>query len=449
MGAVPLSVRRPMKQLLAFLQRHMQRLGPNSYKVATAFGIRGISAVLAFALSWTLARLYGADGLGIYSVAVTTVVFTCYVVVLGQDYVVLRAVAGELKVGKYGVARGTVRTSTLIAVMLASIAAAAVAVFSDVLGGRIGSERLSHILMVVAPAILGLTLARMASWALRGAGNVVVSQMLEGVTTPSIMLLIVLAALALGSLPPMWGVGALYAGATFAGAALGWVTWWRLSRHWPEAERAAPLALIAAGVPMMISNASNAASDWAALFSVNLFAGPAAAGQLRVALQLMLLVTLLTSSFDAILGPQIAAAWKVRDIEALRRIFRKATIGMTVLAAPVLLVELLVPEWLMGLFGPGFTDGATALRILVIGQLFAIAGGPIGTVLIMSGNDKWLIGYSLASIALIAALCFFVVPVYGATGGAVVVAGNVIFRRTIAQLMLRYVVGLKLSVWRR
>lgn len=438
-----------MAQLPSALSAHLKRLGPNSYKVATAFGMRGLSAALGFALSWTLARLYGPEGLGTYSVAVTTAVFGSYLALLGQDYIVLRSVAGELKVGKQGAARGVVRTSVLIATAAAVLAALAMAGFAELLSSRIGGRASSDMLILVAPAVLGLVLARIASWALRATGNVVLSQSLEGIITPALILAALGFWLMIGDLPPLWTIGSLYVGATFVGAAIGWLGWRRLTRAWPAAEHPAAGALLVAGLPMLISTVSNAAADWAALFSTNLFADAAAAGQLRVALQLMLAVTLLTSSFDAILGPQVAGAWRVGDHEALRRVFRKATIGMTVAAAPVLLAELLFPAWLMGLFGPGFREGATALQILALGQLFAIAGGPIGTVLIMSGHDRWLIGYSLLSVGVIAALCLLAVPAYGVTGGAMVIAGNMIFRRTAAQLILRYVVGLKLSVWRR
>jgi len=437
-----------MKRLYAQILGRAQRLGPNSYKVATAFGMRGISAVLAFALSWTLARLYEAEGFGTYSVAVTTAMFTCYIAIVGQDYVALRTVAGELKVGHQGAARGVVRVATAIAAGTAVIAAIIVAAASDWLGERIGNRASADMMVLVAPAVLGLVLARTASWALRGAGNVVVSQAIEGVTTPALILAVLLGALAVGTLPPLWSIGALYVAGSFAAAAVGWIAWALMTRTWPAAEKARPAVLLAAGIPMMIATVSNAIADWAAIFSTNFYAGAAAAGQLRVALQMMLVVTLLLSSFDAIVGPQVAAAWKVRDMDALRRIFRKATIGMTAATAPILLVLLFFPGWLMSLFGEGFADGARALQIIAIAQLLTIAAGPMGLVLIMSGHDKTLLWYSMGGFAVIGALSLFVVPIYGVTGGAIVVAGNMIFRRVAAQITLRYVAKLDLSVWR-
>lgn len=427
------------------LSSQLKRLGPNSYKVIAAFGLRALAALLGFALSWTLARLYGADGLGTYSVAVTTAVFGGYLALIGQDYVILRSVAGELKIGKHGVARAVVRQSTLIAGCGSVIVALAIAGGATLLSRRIGGS--AEMLMLVAPAVAGVVLARAASWALRATGNIVVSQALEGITTPAIILLALLAFVPFGQLPSIATVGSLYVAASFAGAAIGWIAWRRVTRDWPAREHVPAGPLLIAGVPMLVSTVSNSAADWAAMFSTNLFAGAAAAGQLRVALQLMLAVTLLTSSFDAILGPQVAGAWRVGDENALRRIYRKATLGMTAAAAPILLLELLAPRWLMGLFGAGFVDGAVALQILAVGQLLAIAGGPIGTLLIMSGHDKLLIAYSLASLVVVAALCLLVVPAYGASGGAMVIAGNMIFRRVSAQLVLRYAAKLKLNVW--
>jgi O-antigen/teichoic acid export membrane protein len=68
----------------------------------------------------------------------------------------------------------------------------------------------------------------------------------------------------------------------------------------------------------------------------------------------------------------------------------------------------------------------------------------VGTILIMSGHDRWLMISSLSSLAVLALLCLVAVPLLGPLGGAVAVAGTMLYRRVIAALVVRFALGLKL-----
>ena len=69
----------------------------------------------------------------------------------------------------------------------------------------------------------------------------------------------------------------------------------------------------------------------------------------------------------------------------------------TVLASlPIAVFFLVVPGVYLGIFGGALGSGSTALRVLAVGQLFNAAAGPVGSVLIMTGNERaacWGIGW--------------------------------------------------------
>src|SRR6185369_5196936 len=80
--------------------------------------------------------------------------------------------------------------------------------------------------------------------------------------------------------------------------------------------------------------------------------------------------------------------------------------------------QLLVPEALLGIFGPAYRTGAAALTILAAGQLFNAATGPLGQVINMSGRPYLTLVNNAAVAALNIVLCLILIPRYGLTGAA-------------------------------
>jgi O-antigen/teichoic acid export membrane protein len=413
-------------------------------QVIVAFGFKILTAIGGFGVSWLIARLYGAPGVGLYGNLVNSSVLLSTLSLWGQDYVILRSVASDLKVGDIGAARGIVRGSTRLAltnfcvVMVASLCAYSFLSKDARFGGH------TTLIFTLLPATLGLILMRTGAWALRAMGSIVESQGIEGpVSTGWVLLALLAFVIAFGSVP-VWTLGPIYASSALASAAVAWTLYSRRTKAWPAASSIPAKHLLAIGTPMLISTVSNMATEWAALTSTSLATGNSGAGQLRIALQIMSAVSLVTAAFDSVLGPQIAGAWRIGDHARIKSLYRRATAGIVVLASPLLGCALFAPGLLMGLFGPDFRDAGMVLRVLAIGQLVSVAGGPVGTVLVMSRHDKWMVAYGIAGMVVMAIIAGLAVPHWGAVGGAWVVAGTMIFRRISAGLIVRYVAGVKL-----
>ena len=75
-------------------------------------------------------------------------------------------------------------------------------------------------------------------------------------------------------------------------------------------------------------------------------------------------------------APRIAAEDARGDRSTLEVMLKRVTYWNVSLAIPVFALLLLVPEALLGVFGPAYRTGATALTILAAGQLFNAATGP-------------------------------------------------------------------------
>ena len=81
-------------------------------------------------------------------------------------------------------------------------------------------------------------------------------------------------------------------------------------------------------------------------------------------------------------------------------------------------ILLIWPQPVLGIFGDEFTQAATALRILVVGQMFHLLTGPSGYLLTMPRHEKPLNITLVLSLFCLILLLLILSPEYGATGAA-------------------------------
>ncbi|OSZ72542.1 hypothetical protein CAP39_04230 [Sphingomonas sp. IBVSS1] len=413
-------------------------------QVIWSFALKGLGAALALAVSWVVARLYGPLGSGLYAIGQTTVQVIGFIALIGLDSITLRTMAGEMKADGRAAARGAVKVAARVVVPAAALAAGLLALLHPLAGRWLATPGAGEVLAIVSPAVIGIVIMRFTSFALRGAGVPLLSQSMEGPITSGLAILMLAGLAAMPERPPVWSVAIIYTAAMLATALFGTISYWRTVRHWPPPAPPPLRPMLVAGVPVMIAVVSGFAIDWLSMLLTSYFASPEAAGTLRVAAQTLLVTSLVISSFDAIIGPQIAASWKAGDKARIASLLRKTILGSLAATAPIFAVVLIWPEFIMGLFGPQFVVGSTALQIVAVGNLVALSGGPVGSLLIMSGHERWSVLFALAAIVLLVALSAWLVPLYGVTGGAIALTGTMILRRLAGSLVVRHVVGINL-----
>ena len=79
-----------------------------------------------------------------------------------------------------------------------------------------------------------------------------------------------------------------------------------------------------------------------------------------------------------------------------------------------------------GLFGHGFSEGSTALTILVLGQVFNAGTGAVGMALVMTKHERSAIIATLGGTCLNIALCALLIPGWGPSGAASATAASIV-----------------------
>jgi O-antigen/teichoic acid export membrane protein len=117
--------------------------------------------------------------------------------------------------------------------------------------------------------------------------------------------------------------------------------------------------------------------------------------------------------------------------------------AVSVAVAAVLLVA---PGLLLGLFGGDFSDGATALRLLVLAHVVNALAAFNGMVLIMRGHERAAMGAALGCLVLDGVLCVALVPPLGATGAAIALLASIAVRNVVNSIQVRRNLGIDATV---
>ena len=167
-------------------------------------------------------------------------------------------------------------------------------------------------------------------------------------------------------------------------------------------------------------------------------------GIFSVALRTSIVPSLFLISINSIVAPKFAELYKQGDIKALGSMAFNSTKMIIVFSAPVLILFLISPGWVMGLFGPQFINGASILIILCMGQLVSTVTGPVSTLLMMTGNERLERNSIAVSLAFNAIMGVTLIPFYGVVGAAIATAAGVVVKNILSSYLVWYRLRIRL-----
>jgi O-antigen/teichoic acid export membrane protein len=119
--------------------------------------------------------------------------------------------------------------------------------------------------------------------------------------------------------------------------------------------------------------------------------------------------------------PQLFARHDMAEKEYTRSLFRQSNKLMTLLAMPLLLLNILAGPFLLRLFGPVFQTGYTAMIYISLAQFLFSVFGPTNTILMTQGRERYSAFCLLVYVILLAVTSWLLIPVSGITGGALAI----------------------------
>ncbi|MGB6385173.1 MAG: oligosaccharide flippase family protein [Terriglobales bacterium] len=145
-------------------------------------------------------------------------------------------------------------------------------------------------------------------------------------------------------------------------------------------------------------------------------------GIYSVAATLIAFVPVALQSVNQIFSPTIADLHARGDRALLGRLFQTLTKWILGLTLPLALVMIIFSKPLMRLFGPAFEAGWLVLTLGTLGQLVNAGVGSVGYLLLMSGNQARLIRVQAMMAVFMVMATFGLVRPFGMAGAALAAA---------------------------
>lgn len=385
----------------------------------SALIIKVLGALLAFTFNIVLARILGADGAGIYFLALSVTTIASVISRVGLDNTLLRFIAAYSSENKWKEVKGVYFKAFAITIPLSILITIIVEIISSPLATyAFGKQELIIPLRWMALAILPLSLLSLYAEMLKGLNRIPASLSLQSIFIPLINLL---AITFLASKTGAAGGGVSYFIATLLTAFLGLWFWYKSTPQilsiqgifdWHTLKRS---CMPNYGAAIL----HKAVLPWLPLILLGFWSTSVDVGLFSAASRTALLVSFILHAVNSVAAPKFAALHLNNDLLALGKLARKITRLTMIVASPLILVMVIFPAEIMSIFGSEYKQAWLLLIILVSGQFISVLFGSVGYLLIMTGNES-LQRNSIAISALsLIFLLIILVPSLGTIGAAI------------------------------
>lgn len=421
---------------------HMQEVLKGAF---SALMIRVLGTLIGFIVSVLVARQLGAEGSGVYYLALSVATIAGTLGRVGFDNTVVRFIAAHSSMNEWNDVRYTYRVA-VVTTSVASLLLATVLFFSaDWLATIVFSKPfVRDALQLSAVAVLPLALSMIHADSLRGLKNIAASQWIKTV-------LISLGTLAL--LFPfvrLWGatgaVAAYLASVVLTAVVAGWLWHRALGTRGISALVDATGSLtkgkiFSSSLPLFSVALLGLVIQQAGTISLGIWGTVDEVGIFNVANRLAALLLFPLMAMISILTPKFAAMHRQNNVQGLTRLARSSSRVLTCFAVPVSLGVALSSRFILSLFGQEFSEGYIVLNILLVGVVVNASTGAVAELLMMSGHEK-VVSLGLALSALLTILlCLILVPFHGDVGAAIAMASGTSLQNLFMMVQVKHKLG--------
>ncbi|MGY0611535.1 oligosaccharide flippase family protein [Luteimonas sp. A501] len=396
-------------------------LGPTMVKAVTgSAGLRIAGMGFGFLVGVQLARGLGAEGYGIYGVAMSIIALLTVPTEFGLPQLLTREVAAAQLKQDWGRMKGILRWSSQVSWLISAVIGTGVAgwllLSGNGLASPLGMTLLAGVLMV--PVVAQLS---MRSAALRGLQQIIRGQV------PGVLLRPMFYSLFLFLVPllfvPMTPALAMALGVLSAGISLVAALY---MLHWAMPGRVATAAPVvdanrwwSSALPMALTEGTRLLQGHLLILLLGAMVAISDVGIYRMASSVMLLIAMPISLFNIVCMPVIARLHASGDRQRLKRMLGFVSAGMTIGVVVLSLPFLVAGEQLLSaVFGSEFGAGSGILVILCFGVAINAFFGAGAVVLNMTGHESRVTRASLFALLVLGICAPPLILSFGIVGAA-------------------------------
>ena len=385
--------------------------------------IRITGAGLALTSQVLIARVIGRDAYGVYLYAMSAIALLAIAARLGIDSSLPRFLPVMLTQKKWGDYRGTLRFAFVVPLLLALLLGACFLSFQLLFKRDSGSAYQSTLLFMLL-ALPAFTLSFIRRTAMISLKRVVWAELPDMVIRPVLMLAGTLVLyFAIQEVKPEH-MAVLFACSATTALGVGLVM---LMRAQPiETKNVKPTTpvgeIMKVSMPLLLMRGFSGAIAEFTVVCLGWFEPTSQVAVYGAAIRLSLLVGFALQAANTVLNPLIAQLYHTGKYAELQHALRDAARWMFVLTITALVAMVLLGKLGLKIFGEGYEAGYPVLLILLGGQAINALSGSVGSIMKMCNKQNQACTILVFSAITNVALCFILIPRYGAMGAAISVA---------------------------
>lgn len=410
--------------MIGAVGKHIAKItqGPVAKGAMGILSLRIVNTGLGFLTSLVLSRKLGAANYGAYTYAITLVSLLAVPAVLGLDSLIIRELATHQVRSQWGLMRGILRLSNMLAFLMACVLAGSTALGIWVFA-RDWDPQMAMAVWIALIALPVFALTRLRQAALRGLHRATASLFPELIVHRVVLVLLIGAVLFyrkeyLNSSLVVALYGAAAVVAFLVGARL-------LANAMPGAAKDAEPEYQTrqwrnSALSFVMISGMVVVNSYTDILMLGAMKGSGAAGIYSVANAYVQFIVFIYLAVNTPLYPRVAAFYAANEFERLRELVSKAARIVFFISLPISLLVVMFGYRLLLLFGPDFVQGETALAILIGGTLIAFGIGRLaGIMLTVAGHERYTASAVGVGALLNVVLNAILIPEWGMSGAAV------------------------------
>ncbi|MDQ0339453.1 O-antigen/teichoic acid export membrane protein [Caldalkalibacillus uzonensis] len=409
------------------------------YNATYSFLIKAIGAALGFFLNILLARILGAEGIGIYFLAISIITVCTVITRLGLDNALLRYTSLCYSNNDWQGIKGLYKLMLKITTFSSILVTLIMIFISDYTSMWIFNEpELGFVLKIMSLSILPVSLINLYAEVLKGLNKIKTGMFLQSVSLPLINVILIMICYTIININ-VNHIVLIYAITAFITLCMCELIW---LKSLPQFVRKINGffnrdELLQTSIPLMWVASLNLVLSFMDTFMLGWLGTSEDVGIYNIAAKLAFLSSMILIAVNGVLSQKFAVFWGKQKYQALEKLAQLSTMVMSVISFVILLVFLFFNKPILSLFGPNFIDGTYALVILAIGQFVTLSTGPVASLLMMTGYGRFHRNNVLLSafVNLILNLCL--IPIYGINGAAVATAISLMVKNVLAVIFVK------------
>lgn len=419
--------------------------GELALALARTFIARGIAALGVLLLGVVLGRHYGTQGVGVFALAQSIIMGAAILARFGMDNALMRF-AGRDHTSP--AVKQYLRWALLRSLLFSVIAAVIVFHTRELIAKLFAEPALAGVLAGIALAVPAFTLAFVLAGLMKGIRKPARACLLENGSISLVASFVTIISIWMNPLAGIEQVGWAFCIAAWGVFAQGsWQVWrWQRQASIVSLQRTeitiSREEFNASSRTFFVLSLANFMHLVVSVIIAGLLLDTSELGLFKSAERAALLISFVMMVINSVFPPRFSSLFYQGEILALGRLARQGALIGILLASPILIVYLIMPQWVLSLFGSEFAKGGHLLQIISIAQLINVAAGSVTYLLAMTGNEKLLRNISLICSGLGIVLFLVFIPFFNTIGAALALASVLVLQSVTAVYFVWKVLGI-------